>query len=316
MVVWTAVNGGPLTTREGMISLEWVFPRFLDLLFSSYHGLFLWSPVLAIGLIGLLRLRGKPGVAPLLAVAFAMQAVINGLVKVWWGGALLRSPAVPQHRPRPRPRDGRRGSELRRADPAGPRRGLGAFPLPRHRPIAGLARSPMTLREMIVRSLRGIAAGVVDPAFWIPSLILPRPEGGLGLPRAAGPRGGRRRHRAGSAYRSLEDSHRRRRRRHALWAFAGVRTARIAPELAGEVAAAAAKEPGVETFIASTSKTYDALFALQTGDLDRAERDLGIALAAWPEDPRPLRLLASLYRKTGREDLATGAERLAARAIR
>ena len=75
MVVWTAVNGGPLSTSEGMVSLRWGLPRVLDLLFSPYHGVFLWSPVMAIGLLGLTRLRGGRGVAALLAAAFAMQVV-------------------------------------------------------------------------------------------------------------------------------------------------------------------------------------------------------------------------------------------------
>jgi len=59
-----------------------------EVLFSGFHGLFSWSPITLIGVLGLLALSARSGrVALALAAVFVAQVVIIGSYDTWWGGA-------------------------------------------------------------------------------------------------------------------------------------------------------------------------------------------------------------------------------------
>ncbi len=85
LLAYQAVNGrmGPsrLVTRK----MTWSSPHFVEVLFDPGHGLFLWSPVLLLAVVGLViwafQRRGVLPVA-LLAGVF-LQVWINGAVESW-----------------------------------------------------------------------------------------------------------------------------------------------------------------------------------------------------------------------------------------
>lgn len=92
MYVWRQVYGSwivlnPYWTSTGN-TFNFTSPNFLNVLFSSHHGLFTWTPVLLPGIVGLLPLaRRDRGLAILLAVGFVLQVYIIGGWSVWAGGA-------------------------------------------------------------------------------------------------------------------------------------------------------------------------------------------------------------------------------------
>jgi hypothetical protein len=60
----------------------------LEVLFSGFHGLFSWSPITLIGVLGLIPLaRRNNRVALALFVVFAAQVAVIGSYDTWWGGA-------------------------------------------------------------------------------------------------------------------------------------------------------------------------------------------------------------------------------------
>jgi hypothetical protein len=65
--------------------LNWASPHFFDTLIDPAHGAFLWSPVLVIGLLGLLWLaRRDIALAGMLLAAFIAQTYINGAFGTTW----------------------------------------------------------------------------------------------------------------------------------------------------------------------------------------------------------------------------------------
>ncbi|MCL5256388.1 MAG: glycosyltransferase family 39 protein [Chloroflexi bacterium] len=64
--------------------LLWNSPFSFDVLFSPEHGLFAWTPVAILAVIGLVALyRRDPQLAVLLAIAFLAQVYIAGAYKTW-----------------------------------------------------------------------------------------------------------------------------------------------------------------------------------------------------------------------------------------
>jgi len=84
---WQWMFGRPLVvsaTESGFLSLP---GHFLHVLFSDGRGLFVWSPLTALGVAGWVSLtRQRRWVAPGLWVAMLLQVIINGAVIDWWGG--------------------------------------------------------------------------------------------------------------------------------------------------------------------------------------------------------------------------------------
>lgn len=58
----------------------------LDLLFSARHGLFVWTPIALVAVLGWIALaRREPRLAALFALGFVLTVVINGAMQDWWG---------------------------------------------------------------------------------------------------------------------------------------------------------------------------------------------------------------------------------------
>lgn len=92
MCVWRRVYGSwvvfnPYWTSTGN---TWnpASPHFFDVLFSTNHGLFVWTPALLVGVVGLFFLAQRDrGLAFLLAVGFILQVYVVGGWSAWAGGA-------------------------------------------------------------------------------------------------------------------------------------------------------------------------------------------------------------------------------------
>ena len=91
LLAYQALNGHPSQTNLVFRKLSWTSPHALEVLFSTYHGLFMWTPLAAIAIGGLARLALKGaaangdarwiGVCALVMVAG--QIYISGAVESW-----------------------------------------------------------------------------------------------------------------------------------------------------------------------------------------------------------------------------------------
>ncbi|HWX24940.1 MAG TPA: hypothetical protein VN083_07865, partial [Vicinamibacteria bacterium] len=87
MIVWKLLYGSFLTIPQGPAFLA-RSPAFGGVLFSPWHGLFSWSPILYLGALGLVLLcRQEPqkGAAILLFLVGLLR--VNASAADWWGGA-------------------------------------------------------------------------------------------------------------------------------------------------------------------------------------------------------------------------------------
>jgi hypothetical protein len=87
MIVWNVLYGQPFTGPQGPSFLRWSEPHVIDVLFSDNHGLFTWTPIVLLSLIGVVRLaRRVPGLALPVGVVVAGSWYVNAAVADWWGG--------------------------------------------------------------------------------------------------------------------------------------------------------------------------------------------------------------------------------------
>ncbi|MFL5801742.1 MAG: hypothetical protein ACJ8CR_08365 [Roseiflexaceae bacterium] len=81
LLAYQALYGRPLPSSTVAGKLEPSSPHFLDTLIDPAHGAFLWSPILAIGALGLFWLwRRDRLLAALLLLGFLAQTYINGAI--------------------------------------------------------------------------------------------------------------------------------------------------------------------------------------------------------------------------------------------
>jgi hypothetical protein len=102
-IVWMILYGTPFTVPQGGEFMKWSEPALLRVLLSDWHGLFAWTPIAAIGVIGLvIGPEENRGTAPrqpsiehadrlriLLLGALAVFVVswyVNAAVSDWWAG--------------------------------------------------------------------------------------------------------------------------------------------------------------------------------------------------------------------------------------
>lgn len=86
MLLWQRMYGRFVLVPMGSGFLDWLHPRLPQLLFSTWHGAFLWSPVLVLGFAGLLRERHRASRAAAWA-AIAAAVYVSACVADWWGSA-------------------------------------------------------------------------------------------------------------------------------------------------------------------------------------------------------------------------------------
>jgi hypothetical protein len=87
MAFWAIVYGQPLAIPQGPEFMKWTEPALWLVLFSAYHGLLTWTPVIAIALVGLVALVQRNRFIGLSAIAFFCVAwYVNAAVADWWAG--------------------------------------------------------------------------------------------------------------------------------------------------------------------------------------------------------------------------------------
>ena len=87
LVTWRMVFGSFLGTPYGQ-QLFWLQPGLFGILFSSYHGLYFYAPLLVVataGFIPLFHRDGRLALSLLLALAATVYAASSNIA--WWGGA-------------------------------------------------------------------------------------------------------------------------------------------------------------------------------------------------------------------------------------
>ena len=69
-------------------SFNWGQPEILNVLFSGFHGLFSWHPLLFFGIVGLVLIsRQYSSMVVILLTAFALQVYLIASWWCWWQGA-------------------------------------------------------------------------------------------------------------------------------------------------------------------------------------------------------------------------------------
>jgi hypothetical protein len=92
MLVWWTLYGNPFLVPQGEDFMHWGSPALVQVLFSPWHGLLTWTPVVAAALVGLLLLvRRLPLVGVALLVAFLIAFYTNAAVADWWAGEAFGS---------------------------------------------------------------------------------------------------------------------------------------------------------------------------------------------------------------------------------
>jgi len=85
MVFWQHVYGRPLLIPPGPDFLPWWKPHLPQLLLSTWNGAFLWSPMLAIGCVGLLTTRDR-SLRWAFVAALVLEFYSSSVLLDWWGG--------------------------------------------------------------------------------------------------------------------------------------------------------------------------------------------------------------------------------------
>lgn len=87
MLAWQILYGSPLTAPQGEGFFQLLQPEMWNVWFSTKRGLFTWSPILFLAVIGFVMVYQKNrllGAACI--VIFLLQSYINSIVNDWWGG--------------------------------------------------------------------------------------------------------------------------------------------------------------------------------------------------------------------------------------
>jgi hypothetical protein len=83
MLAYRAINGtlgpSPLVKRK----MTWWSPHFFEVLFDPSHGLFVWSPLLLVALVGLVWAARRDRRLGLLGLGLFVQVLVNGAVESW-----------------------------------------------------------------------------------------------------------------------------------------------------------------------------------------------------------------------------------------
>jgi hypothetical protein len=87
MAAWRVLYDRWLVIPQGSGFLRFTHNHVLKVLFSPYHGWFVYTPLVLLGMVGLVMfLRVKPRIAFVLLVALGLQIYISSTVVDWWAG--------------------------------------------------------------------------------------------------------------------------------------------------------------------------------------------------------------------------------------
>lgn len=87
VLVWQIMYHSPVTIPQGDHWMEWNNPKIIQVLFSTNHGLFAWTPIFIFAVVGLVLFNKKDKwTASALLMAFAAMIFINSVPNDWWGG--------------------------------------------------------------------------------------------------------------------------------------------------------------------------------------------------------------------------------------
>lgn len=87
MLAWQILYGSPLTAPQGGGFFQWLRPEILNVWFSTKRGLFSWSPILFLAVLGFVPLWRKNRLLGAAAILiFLAESYINSVVNDWWGG--------------------------------------------------------------------------------------------------------------------------------------------------------------------------------------------------------------------------------------
>jgi hypothetical protein len=88
LVSYRILNGNFLPARNVTDKFTWDGTHIFDVLFSDFHGLFTWTPVVAFAVIGLFFLwRQDRFLAGAFLLALALETYLLGSFSTWFGGA-------------------------------------------------------------------------------------------------------------------------------------------------------------------------------------------------------------------------------------
>lgn len=87
--VWQVLNGGlnPYTTGNLRGKFFWYGKYLIPVLFSTYHGLLLWTPVVALSIVGFYFLIRRNSSFALPVLVFVLQLFSIACLDTWQGGA-------------------------------------------------------------------------------------------------------------------------------------------------------------------------------------------------------------------------------------
>jgi hypothetical protein len=87
MIVWTVLYGQPFALPQGAGFMRWTEPALWRVLFSDWHGLFTWTPIVAIAILGFVPLwRRDRQIATAAGVFLLLSWYVNAAVADWWAG--------------------------------------------------------------------------------------------------------------------------------------------------------------------------------------------------------------------------------------
>jgi hypothetical protein len=84
VMFWQVVYGHPLVFTPPGGFMRWGHPQVLPMLFSTWHGAFVWSPLLLVGFVGLSLLRDR-GLRWSMLCTVALEIYACAAASDWWG---------------------------------------------------------------------------------------------------------------------------------------------------------------------------------------------------------------------------------------
>lgn len=87
MLAWQILYGALLTAPQGTGFFQLTRPEILNVWFSTKRGLFTWTPLILLAVIGFIPLYRKNRILGASAIAiFIAETYVNSIVNDWWGG--------------------------------------------------------------------------------------------------------------------------------------------------------------------------------------------------------------------------------------